>query len=152
MCLNVPVADEDSIYYKGDVFEGRLFGRFTSVAARDVALRKFRMAKPTLTNTAIRCKPDLKFEKRFPYSVLFGLKYLLGTVWRSHASKEIRVDLDHDTVSVQGHLAMTIDTESGEPKIRYEAGWEKWLQHQEWAEIVDNAAERSRRAKEVANQ
>ncbi len=66
-------------------------------------------------------------------------------------NKQVRVDLDRGAVNVKGHRAMTIENKSGEPHIRYEAGWEKWLQHQERAEIVDSAKERYKRAKEVAD-
>ena len=101
--LHVAATDDDLVYYKGDVFEGRLFAKFSSTELRDQALRTFRMAKVSHNNNAVKCKPDLPIKKRFAYSVLFGLKYLLCTVWTSHSGKQVKVDLDKQTVKVKGY-------------------------------------------------
>ena len=146
--LNVPAADADAIYYKGDTFNGRLFARFPSGAARDVALHRFRMAKAVYGNAPVRCKPDLPVEKRFVYSVLFGFKYLLCTSWKRYAGKQVRVDLEGGTVKVDGSAAVTIQNGPENPLISYEQGWEGWLQSQEWKEIIDCAAERLKKARE----
>ena len=148
--LCVPVADADAINYKGDTFVGRLFARFPSGAARDLALRKFRMAKTTYNNKSVRCKPDLPIEKRFAYSVLFGLKYLLCTAWKKYEGKKVQVDLESGTVKVEGYLVVTIEVGTGDPSVQYKDGWEQWLHGDEWKEIVGGATERLKKARELA--
>ena len=139
-----PAADE--IYSKGEPFEGRLFARFASEADRDKALRTLRTRKVRHNGHQVRCKPDLPVDKRFVYSVLFGLKYLLCTEWCSHRGGQVKVDMSKNVVTVKGEIALTISFQSEEPHIQYEQGWNEWLQGQLWKDLVDSAQDRYKKA------
>ena len=135
--------------FKGEPFEGRLFARFASEADRDKVLRTLRTRKVRHNGQQVRCKPDLPVDKRFVYSVLFGLKYLLCTEWGSHRGGQVKVDMSKNVVTVKGGIALTIIFQNEGPHIQYEQGWKEWLQGQLWNDLVDSAQDRYKKAIET---
>ena len=119
---------------------------------RDLALRKFRFAKPLHTSHLVRCKPDLPINERFVYSVLFGFKYLLCTLWSKYLGKEGRVDLAKGVVKIKGELALAVTFGAEGPVIQYESGWEQWLHGADWQGIVDSAIDRHKKAQQLEDQ
>ena len=141
----------EDVFHKGDDYQGRLFARFPTVMARDLAMRKVRQAKISHNGEILRCKPDLPIDKRFVYSVLFGMKYLLCTEWRKYAGKDVDVNLDTQQVTIKKADVISITFENGEPKVQYAQDWEKWLDGWQWGEIMDGAYKRYKKAQEMAN-
>ena len=98
----------------------------------------------------MRCKPDLPVDKRFAYSVLFGLKYLLCTEWDSHRGGQVNVDMNKNIVKVKGETALTISFQNEEPHLHYEQGWNEWLQSRLWDDLVHSAGDRYKKAIDTA--
>ena len=53
-------------------------------------------------------------------------------------------------MKVEGYLVVTIEVGTGDPSVQYKDGWEQWLHGDEWKEIVGSAAERLKKARELA--
>lgn len=139
-------AKPQETFCKGADFKGTLFCRFNSPAERDRALLKFRLAKPQCNGHEIKCKPDLPVDKRFVYTVLFGIKYLVCSLWSVYSTRQVKVDLTSNVIKIQGATVLTVVFENGSPKLNYTEGWEEWLASEDWSNIVRAAQTNHSRA------
>ena len=115
-------------------------------------LAKFVREKIMHLGQDVRCKPDLPVDQRFVYTVLFGLKYLLCKAWGKYSGRQVKVSMESVMVMVMGKPAVSIVFTDFTPEIRYEQGWQTYMQGYEWEEIIAGATERLDKAREMANQ
>ena len=119
-----------------------MFVRFENSTDRDRALRLLRSANIKHFDNDLRCKPDLPIDKRFVYTVLFGLRWLLVKKWKKYFPSQVKVDMDNNFLQVMKSQVLTISFNDCSPTLTFADGWEDWISCEEWNNIVKGARDK----------
>ena len=116
------------VFIKGDMsdFNDVVFGRFSSLADRDVAVKKVSQAKLSFDGQKLWAKQDKPLMQRIPESVLFGIKRLLMTKMDLHRGS-LWVHLSTRELHFEKELAIRVTCQDGVINLTYGTEWETYM-------------------------
>ena len=124
------------LYYKGDVFTGTLFCKFSTIEHANQAISTLSEASLHIQDSPVKFKRDRPIAERAPLGFLLGLRWHL-TQW-GFDKKAIKINEDNFTLRFNGKELLSAQVKTNSLVICWkDEEWSNWKALQESAELKE---------------